>query len=276
MVGIGAANIASGFFQGFPVSASSSRTAVAEQSGGKTQVTGLVGAAVISVMLVALPALFSDLPQPALGAVVIAAAISLVDLPGARRLWHQRRGDFVVMLVAFLGVAVLGVLPGIVVAIAISVGNVFRRVWWPHTTLLGREPGEAGLHDLERHPDAQILPHYSILRFDAPLIFANTRAFRDQVRDLARAQGGGWVIVASEPITDVDTTACDMLDDLAADLRRHGVTLVFAELKGVVRDKLRAYELDPEIPDEQFFPTLEGAVEAYRAQTGEAWQEPVA
>lgn len=265
MIGMGAANIAAGFFQGFPVSTSSSRTAVAEQSGGKSQVTGLVGAAVILLMLIAVPALFEDLPQPALGAVVIAASLSLADIPATRKLWRQRRADFTLTMVAFLGVMLLGVLPGIALAVAMSVANVFRRAWWPHQAILGRVPDLPGLHDTESYPDASLLPGCTILRFDAPLIFANARAFRDRVRDLAHSQGTpGWVIVAAEPITDVDTTACDMLDDLAADLYAHGTTLVFAEMKDPVRAKLRAYVLDPPIPEERFFPTIKQAVKAYR------------
>ena len=272
MIGIGAANIAAGFFQGFPVSTSSSRTAVAEQSGGKSQVTGLVGAAVIFLMLVAVPGLFKDLPQPALGAVVIAASLSLADIPATRKLWRQRKTDFTLSLIALLGVMFVGVLPGIALAVAMSVGNVFRRAWWPHQAILGRVPDLPGLHDTESYPDAALLPGCTILRFDAPLIFANSRSFRDRVRELARTQGTpGWVIVAAEPITDVDTTACDMLDDLAAELEATGTRLVFAEMKDPVRAKLRAYVLDPPIPEDRFFPTIKQAVKAYREAHDVDW-----
>lgn len=274
MIGIGVANAAAGLFQGFPVSTSGSRTAVAEQTGAKSQLTGVVGAAVIVAMLIALPSLFADLPQPALGAVVITASLSLADFPATRRLWSQRRADFFIAVIAFLGVAIFGVLPGIVIAIAISVANVFRRVWWPHQAVLGKVPHLAGFHDIARHPNAELLPGCTILRFDAPLIFANARTFRDKVRALAEAQGSpGWVIVAAEPITDVDTSACDMLDDLAAALAKQGTLLVFAELKDPVMEKLRAYELDPAIPSEQFYPTIRKAVDAYREQRNMDWED---
>ena len=272
MIGIGAANVAAGLFQGFPVSTSSSRTAVAEQSGAKTQLTGLVGAAVILLMLVALPALFADLPQPALGAVVIAASISLADIPAVRRLYRQRRTDFVLTMAAFLGVVLFGVLPGIAIAIGMSVANVFRRVWRPHQATLGKVPHMAGLHDTESYPSAEVLPGCTVFRFDAPLIFANARTFRDRVRSLAEAQGSpGWIIIAAEPITDVDTTACDMLDDLSAALEAKGTLLVFAELKDPVMAKLEQYELQPDIPRDRFYPTIKKAVEAYRDQTGLDW-----
>ena len=140
MIGIGAANVAAGFFQGFPVSTSGSRTAVAEQAGAKTQVAGLVGAGAIVLILVAVPGLLRNLPQPALAAVVIAASLSLADVPGVVRLWTVRRTEAWLALVAFLAVTLLGVLPGIGIAVALSILNVFRRAWWPHQAILGDTP----------------------------------------------------------------------------------------------------------------------------------------
>ena len=188
MIGIGAANIGAGFFQGFPVSTSGSRTAVAEQAGAKTQVTGLVGAATIILMLVLVPGLLRSLPQPTLAAVVIAASLSLADISGVRRLWQQRRVEFLLSMTAFLGVALLGVLPGIAVAVALSILNVFRRAWLPYRTTLGRVSGMSGHHDRRLYPDAEQLPGLVILRFDAPLFFANARTFREEVRRLARCR----------------------------------------------------------------------------------------
>lgn len=272
MVGIGAANIAAGLFQGFPVSTSGSRTAVAEQSGAKTQVTGVVGAVMIALMLVAVPGLLRNLPQPVLAAVVIAAAISLADVGSTRRLWSQSRTDFSISMAAFLGVALLGVLPGIAVAVAISVGNVFRRAWWPHQVTLGRLPAQPGYHDIGRHAHAEQLTGCVIYRFDAPLIFANARTFRDQVRSFSPTGATPcWVIVAAEPITDVDTTACDMLEELVAVLARHDTTLVFAEMKARPRHKMRRYGLGEAIPDDHFFLTLDSAVAACQEQLGERW-----
>lgn len=274
MIGIGAANMGAGLFQGFPVSTSGSRTAVAEQSGAESQLTGLVGAAVIAAMLVAFPSLFAQLPQPTLGAVVVAAAISLADLPATRRLYRQRRTDFALSLVAFFGVVLLGVLPGIVVAIAMSVANVFRRIWRPYETTLGRVEGLPGYHDTDVHPAADRLNKAVIYRFDAPLIFANARTFRDEVRALAAAGDADWVIVAAEPITDVDTTACDMLDDLVAALDADGHRLVIAELKHPVREKLRQFGLEQSLPDERFYPTIESAVAACQQATKAQWIPP--
>ena len=276
MIGIGAANIAASFFQGFPVSTSGSRTAVAERSGAKTQLTGLVGAGAIVLMLVLVPGLLADLPQPTLAAVVIAASLSLADIPGTVRLWRQRRIEFLLTVLAFLGVALLGVLEGIAVAVVLSILNVFRRAWWPYQTILGRVPGVAGLHDRTQYPDAEVLPGAVIFRFDAPLIFANARTFRDQMRRLAAGDPRPrWIIIAAEPITDVDTTAADMLVDLDEELNAAGTSLVFAELKSPVRAKLECYEMIGPLDPDHFFPTLTGGGQrlprADRHRLGQAW-----
>jgi high affinity sulfate transporter 1 len=267
MVGIGAANVAAGFFQGFPVSTSGSRTAVAEQAGARTQLTGVVGAALIVLMLVLVPGLLRSLPNPTLAAVVIAASLSLADIPGTVRLWRQRRVEFLLTVTAFLGVALLGVLEGIAVAVALSILNVFRRAWWPYQAKLGRIEGMPGYHDTGLHPDADELPGLVIFRFDAPLIFANARTFRDQIRSLARSDPRpSWIVIAAEPITDVDTTAADMLGELDSELNADGISLVFAELKDPVREKLQRYELIGPLDPHHFLPTIEAAVEAFKRQ----------
>ena len=272
MIGIGAANIGAGFFQGFPVSTSGSRTAVAEQAGAKTQVTGLVGAGAITLMLLLAPGLLRNLPQPTLAAVVIVASLSLADIPGTVRLWRQRRTEFTLSMAAFAGVALLGVLPGIAIAVALSIGNVFRRVWWPYQTVLGRVPGIPGYHDVRSYPDAEQLPGCVLFRFDAPLFFANARTFREQIRRLARSEPRPeWIVVAAEPITDVDTTAADMLEDLDEALNAKGISLVFAEMKDPVREKIERYELTRTIDPTHFFPTVGAAAAAYREQFGADW-----
>jgi high affinity sulfate transporter 1 len=275
MIGIGASNIAAGFFQGFPVSTSGSRTAVAEQAGAKTQVTGLVGAVAIVLILLFFPGLLRDLPQPTLAAVVITASLSLADVPGTIRLYRVRRTEFLLSIAAFLGVVLLGVLPGIALAVALSIGNVFRRAWWPYQTVLGRVPGLAGYHDVRSYPEAKLLPRCIIFRFDAPLFFANSRTFREQIRALAGSKPPpSWIIVASEPITDVDTTAADMLEELNEELSGRGVRLVFAEMKDPVRTKVERYELTPTIDPNRFFPTITRAIKAFQDETGAEWQPP--
>jgi high affinity sulfate transporter 1 len=272
MIGIGAANLAAGLFQGFPVSTSGSRTAVAERSGAKTQLTGVTGAALIIVMIVLVPGLFRNLPQPALAAVVITASLSLADLAGTARLWRQRKAEFGLSIAAFGGVALLGVLPGIAIAVALSILNVFRRAWWPYDTQLGRVDGLEGYHDIRSYPGARHLPGLVIYRFDAPLFFANATTFRDEIRRLARADPApAWIVIAAEPVTDVDTTAADVLEDLDQALNATGISLVFAELKDPVRRKIERYGLTRTINPHHFFPTIESAITAFRHQTGAEW-----
>jgi high affinity sulfate transporter 1 len=272
MVGIGAANLAAGLFQGFPVSTSGSRTAVAERSGAKTQLAGVVGAVLITVMIVLLPGLFRNLPQPALAAIVITAAVSLADVPGTVRLWQQRKLECLLSITAFLGVALLGVLTGILIAVGLSILNVFRRVWWPYQTELGRVDAIEGFHDLRSYPAARQLAGLVIFRFDAPLIFANVKTFRDAVTRLAnQTPKPRWILVAAEPITDVDTTAADVLEDLDEALNAQQISLVFAELKDPVRQKIERYGLTRTIDPNHFYPTIDAAVSAFRSETGAEW-----
>jgi high affinity sulfate transporter 1 len=272
MIGIGAANLAAGLFQGFPVSTSGSRTAVAERSGARTQLTGVVGAVLIIVMIVLVPGLFRNLPQPALAAVVITASLSLADIPGTVRLWRQRKTEFALSITAFLGVALLGVLPGIAIAVALSILNVFGRAWRPYDTVLGQVEGIDGYHDIRSYPGASQLPGLVIYRFDGPLFFANAKTFRHEVERLARSDPPpAWILIAAEPVTDVDTTASDVLEELDETLNARHISLVFAELKDPVRRKIERYGLTRTIDPHHFFPTVEAAIAAFRRETGAQW-----
>jgi len=156
--------------------------------------------------------------------------------------------------------------------VALSVLNVFRRAWWPYQTVLGRPEGVAGYHDVRDYPTAERLPGLVLFRFDAPLIFANARTFREQIRTLARSDPPPvWIVVAAEPMTDVDTTASDMLAEVDEELNARGISLVFAELKSGVQHKIERYELTRTIDPAHFFPTLDDAVRAYQERTGAAW-----
>lgn len=272
MVGIGAANVLAGFFQGFAVSTSGSRTAVAFKAGARSQVTGLVGAFVILLLLLVAPNLLSRLPLSVLAAIVVMAAFSLAELAAARKLWSQRRMEFWLSIAATVAVAVLGVLPGIAVAVGLSILNVFRRAWWPYQAVLGREKGVPGYHDLTHRPRLTSMPGLVIFRFDAPLFFANARTFAEQVTRLAAIDPAPkWILVAGEPISDIDTTAADMLADLVGDLERQGTLLCFAELKSRVRGKLESYELAEITGRIRYFDTLNAAGKVYRAEFGTNW-----
>jgi MFS superfamily sulfate permease-like transporter len=265
MIGMGAANIAAGLFQGFAVSTSGSRTAVAEQSGAKSQLTGVVGAALVVALLLFLNSLLADLPQTALAAVVIVAALSLMDLGILRRYLRVRRSAFAVSLVATAGVMLLGVLQGIVVAVTLAILLFFRRNWWPHGAVLGTVEGLEGWHDVDAHPDAHQLPGVVVYRWEAPLFFANAGSFRQQIRHLVRERQPRWVVLQCEAVTDVDVTAAEMLEQLDNELNAAGTHMAFAEMRGRLQDLTLRYGLLETLDREHFYPTLEAALEAIQA-----------
>jgi high affinity sulfate transporter 1 len=265
MVGIGGANIAAGLFQGFAVSTSGSRTAVAEQSGAKSQVAGVVGAALVAVLLLLLNSLLSDLPQTALAAVVIVAALSLMDLGILRRYLRVRRSAFAVSLAATAGVILLGVLQGIVVAVVLAIALFFRRNWWPHGAILGKLEGDQGWHDVASNPDAKQIPGVVVYRWEAPLFFANASSFREQIRKIVSERKPRWIVLQCEAITDVDVTAAEMLEQLDHELNAAGTHLAFAELRTRLQDLTLRYGLLETLDREHFYPTLETALEQVQA-----------
>jgi high affinity sulfate transporter 1 len=276
IVALGVANVAAGMFQGFPVSASTSRTAVAETAGGKSQLVGLVGAAAIVLLLLFAGGLTTYLPQASLAAIVILAGTALFDLATMRWLWRVRPSELLLCASALLGVVIVGVLEGIVIAIVLSLAAFLHRVWRPYDATLGRVPGRHGYHDVVRHPEAEQLPGLMIFRFDAPIFFANAEHFSRSVKKHLAERGEPIrrVIVAGEAITDIDSTGAESLLDLLEDLAARGVTLSFAELKGPVKDRLRRYGVYERIGSEDFFSTIGHAVHEYRQETGEESRAP--
>jgi high affinity sulfate transporter 1 len=267
IIALGTANIAAGFFQGFAVSSSASRTPVAESAGAKTQITGVVGALCIALLLIFAPTLLQNLPHAVLGAVVICACINLVEVRAVARLYKLRLEEFVFSVVCFLGVVLLGVIKGIFIAIGLALFAFIWRAWRPYNAVLGHVDGLRSYHDVSRHPEARCIPGLVLFRWDAPLFFANAETFREQVlRAVADAPTPTrWVVVTAEPITDVDTTAADVLADLDNSLHQAGMDLFFAEMKGPVKDMLKRYGLFTRLGVENFFPTIEQAVESYLA-----------
>jgi high affinity sulfate transporter 1 len=260
MIGIGTANAAVGFFQGFAVSASSSRTPVAEQAGAKSQLTGVIGAGMVLLLLLFFTSLLADLPQTALAAVVIAAAVSLVDVGTFRRYLEVRPSALLLALVATLGVVLFGVLEGILIAIGLSIGLFFRRNWWPHGERLGRVGGREGWHSVTQEPDAQERDDVVVFRWEAPLFFANAGLFRDQVRALVRTQQPQWVVLQCEAVTDIDVTAADMLERLDIELNAQGVHLAFVELRDRLRGLVYRYGLHETLDREHFYESVEEAL----------------
>ena len=270
---LGAANLAAGLFQGFPMSASSSRTAVADAVGSKTQLTGIIGAVGIVGLLVFANDLLADLPSATLAAIVVVASLTLFDLDTMRWLWRVRRSEFLLSLAALLGVTLAGVLEGLVIAIGLSLGNFVRRAWRPHDAVLGRVEGLRGYHDIERHPEALQIPGLVIFRFDAPMFFANAEHFQRRIASVIREAETPvhWVVIAAEPVTDIDTTAAETLREILDEFEARGIQLGFAELKGPVKDRLRTYGLYDRIGSGHFHPTVGRATSAYVRATGVPW-----
>lgn len=273
MVGLGAANLVTGFFHGFPISSSSSRTPVAEAAGARTQLTSVVGALAIAFLLLAAPNLLQHLPNAALAAVVVAAAISLFEVTDLKRIYRIQQWEFWLSIVCFVGVVVLGVIPGIGLAIAIAIVEFLWDGWRPHSAVLGRADGVKGYHDIKRYPNARQIPGLVLFRWDAPLFFANAEFFKAQALDAVAKSSTPvrWLVVAAEPVTSVDVTAGDTLAELDAVLHARGIELCFAELKDPVKDKLRKFGLLAQLGENYFFPTIGAAVSGYLEVHDVAW-----
>jgi MFS superfamily sulfate permease-like transporter len=273
-IGLGAANLAAGFFQGFPISSSSSRTPVAEASGARTQLTGVVGALVVALLLIAAPMLFRHLPVAALAAVVIASAIGLFEFRDLARIYRVQRWEFWLSILCSVGVAVFGAIPGIGLAIAIAVIEFLWDGWRPHFAILGRAAGVKGYHDITRYPHARLIPGLVLFRWDAPLFFANAELFNDRIRDAIAASPTPVrrVVVTAEPVTSIDITAADALAELVDELDGRGVELRIAELKDPVKDKLKRFGLFSQLGESSFFPTIGSAVRDYVETYSVEWE----
>ncbi|QOG23116.1 MULTISPECIES: SulP family inorganic anion transporter [Bradyrhizobium] len=275
MVGLGAANLAAGFFQGFPISSSSSRTPVAEAAGARTQLTSVVGALAIALLLLVAPNLLQHLPTAALAAVVIAAALGLFEIADLKRIYRIQRWEFWLAIVCFVGVAVLGVIQGIGLAIVLAIIEFLWDGWRPHSAILGRAYGVKGYHDITRYPDARLIPGLVLFRWDAPLFFANAEFFRERILHAVATSPTPvrWLVVAAEPVTSVDVTACDVVAELDQTLHADGIELCFAELKDPVKDKLKRFGLFAQLGEHYFFPTIGVAVSRYLEINNVEWED---
>ena len=274
MFGLGVANFASGLFQGIPISSSSSRTPVAEAAGAKTQLTGIVGALAVTLLLLAAPNLMQHLPTSALAAVVIAAALGLFEFTDLKRIFRLQQWEFWLSMGCFAGVAVFGAIPGICIAVVIAVIEFLWDGWRPHHAVLGRVDGVRGYHDVTRYPNARRIPGLVLLRWDAPLFFANAEQFQNQV--LAALNQSPTpvqrLVIAASPVTSIDITSADMLAELDKILEQRGVELQFAEMKDPVKDKMKQFELFEGLGESAFHPTVGAAVDAYLADSGVDWE----
>ncbi|WP_067537263.1 SulP family inorganic anion transporter [Nocardia crassostreae] len=275
---LGATNIATGLLHGFPVSCSGSRTTIADVSGARTQLYSVVSVATILAVLLAGRGILASFPTAALGALVVYAALRLIDLPEFRRIARFRRSELVLALSTTAAVLVFGVLYGIGIAIALSVLDLLRRVARGHDAIQGFVPGLAGMHDIDDYPEAKVVPGLVVYRYDAPLCFANAEDFRHRALAAVDAAADGpapvrWFVLNAEANVEVDLTALDAVEQLRTELAARDVIFAMARVKQDLRDALQASGLVERIGPDRLYPTLPTALAAYRDQTGETGPE---
>jgi len=265
---LGAANLASALSQGFAVSGADSRTAISDATGGRTQVTGLVAAAVVAVVLMFLTGPLRFVPLAALGVVLIKAALSLIDLGSLRDLYRIERREFALAILAMLGVVAVGAIQAILVAVVLAILRFVRLELRPKTEILGAVKGMPGFHALERHPDAVLIPGLLLFRFNAPVVFFNAPYFKREVIAAADAAGSDlkWFVIDMIPVTLMDATGLYAADEVIRSLEARGVVLVAAGRQNEWINWAEKRQIRSGFPKIRFFPTLSAAVEAYRRE----------
>ncbi|MGW2499844.1 SulP family inorganic anion transporter [Streptomyces sp. NPDC001588] len=263
---LGTANLGAGLVHGFPVSSSASRTALAASAGARSQAYSLLAGAVVLAVLLFLSPLLTRMPSAALGALVIYAAGRMVDVPGFCRLASFRRRKLFLALGSLVGVLVLDILYGVLVAVGLSVAELLTRVARPHDAIEGLVPGMAGMHDVDDYPQARTIPGLVVYRYDSPLFFANAADFRRRALAAVTEQTDPvrWFVLNTEANVEVDITALDAVDDLRQDLTDRGIVFALARVKQDLLDQLQAYGLADSVGPDRIFPTLPTAVDAYR------------
>ncbi len=273
MIALGAANLATGFFQGFAISSSASRTPVADAAGAKTQLACVVGAVVVLLLVVFGPELLQSLPDAVLAAVVIASMVGLMDIKSLVRIYRMRPAEFWLSVGCSAGVIVFGTIEGIGVAVVVALIAFVWESWRPYSAILSRVDGLKGYHDISRYPQGRRIPGLVLFRWDAPLFFANAELFSTRVLEAIHSAPtpARWLVVAAEPVTSVDVTAADVLSELKKRLDAEGVVLAFAEMKDPVKDELKELGVFSQFEQDHFFPTLGQAVNGYLDENSVPW-----
>jgi len=269
-VALGTANLGAGALHGFPVSSSASRTALASSAGARSQAYSLVAGAVVLAVLLFLSPLLARTPSAVLGALVVYAAVRMIDLAGFGRLASFRRRELFLALGCLAGVLALDILYGVVVAVGLSVAELLTRVARPHDAVEGLVPGVAGMHDVDDYPQASTIPGLLVYRYDSPLFFANAEDFRRRALASVDAQDDPvrWFVLNTEANVEVDITALDAVDELRRELTHRGIVFALARVKQELHDDLEAYGLTDSVGKDRIFPTLPTAVAAYRTWLG--------
>jgi sulfate permease, SulP family len=268
LAGMGAGNIAASLTQGFPVSASGTRTAVNEAAGARTPLAGIVAAATLGLILLVLTEPMSQFPIAALGGALIAIILPLIDIAAFRQLYLVRRADFAVALVTLVGVITIGLLPGLAIAVALSFLLVLARAVRPHDAVLGKTPGLDGYHDVDDYPESARAPGLLLYRFDGPLFFANASYFQSRLTELIEGLDPPlrWLILDAEAITDIDSTALETLEEVRRFVTERGATLAVARAKSSLRGRLERAGLVASIGSGHFYPSIRTSVAGYEEE----------
>jgi SulP family sulfate permease len=270
LVALGVANVGAGILQGFPVSSSGSRTALADAAGGRSQLYSLVTLVFVMTTLLFLGPVLARFPAAALGAIVVYAAIRLIDIAGFRRLAAFRRSELLLALASFTGVLIFDILYGVVLAVGLSVAEMLARVARPHDAIQGFVPGLAGMHDIDDYPQARTIPGLVVYRYDSPLFFANAEDFQRRALAAVDTQQDPvrWFVLNMEANVEVDITALDAVEALRRELEARGIVFALARVKQDLLDQLKSFGLATSVGADYIFPTLPTAVAAY-----ERWQD---
>ena len=265
LLALGAANLGAGLLRGFPVSSSGSRTALGDAAGSRTQLYSLVALASVVVVLLFAGPLLATFPAAALGAIVVYAALRLIDVAEFRRLATFRRSELLLALGALAGVLAFDILYGVLAAVALSVAEMLARVASPHDAILGLVPGLAGMHDVDDYPQARTVPGLVVYRYDSPLFFANAEDFRRRALAAVDQHQGpvAWFVLNTEANVEVDITGLDAVEALRRELDRRGIVFALARVKQDLMVFLKTSGLTASIGEERIFPTLPTAVAAY-------------
>ena len=271
LIALGLANVGGSFFQAYPTTGGFSRTAVNDQAGARTGLAAIISAALILLTLLFLTPLFYYLPQAILASVIMVAVFGLIDIKEAVHLWHANRTDFFMLIVTFLATLSLGIEQGIGVGVVLSLVMVIFRTTRPHIAVLGKVPGTPYYRNIERFEKVEQRPDLLILRFDAQLYFANVNFFKDTLAELVQRKGKALkaVIINGESINNIDSSAAHALEEVTDDLHRQGIGLLFTGVKGPVRDAMARAHLTEKIGEENFYLSIQHAVEAVDQPVGE-------
>jgi len=273
LVALATADVVGGLFGSYPISASSSRTAIARMNGATSRYYSWVVAVVLVVTALVFAPVLAHLPQATLGGVILYAAWTLIDRSGWERIGQLRLGEVVVATTCAVGVVVLGILPGIAIAIGLSITDLLVRLSRPHEAVLGFVPGMAGMHDIDDYPHAEQVPGLVVYRYDSPLFFANSNDFYSQCLEAASAPGTRWFLLNVEANVEVDSTGLDALVALHDALAQRGILLALARVKNDLMLPLQRYGVTDVIGAQNMYATLPTAVEAFREWSQ---QHPVA